>query len=341
MRRQLSNFEALFFEDHVGHIAEDEVRLLAEGLLQKVNYYHFLYPIAQLFLWSCSQPAVEVVLGMLSSVLVCCVLLGLFYKANYPETPWMWRRSQPGSVSFLDEEATLTTDGVLPEAAETAEPAAGASEAAEAAVEVHAMQSEAVASQERETLPLAERVEEPLHPCAVPEEASPRPPQEASGASPNLPVAPEAPQAIHPGVATKVAPPLPPAQVESSSAEVTGAQGHPPPQPEVPPEVVDATEEVCGGGFGVADVPPTEKGYTICGECLQRAEVAAQGYHREVLVQEAQALAAQHVESWTASVLLLQHALAEAGLESDLRLPVGKTIHEEEAEPGSEERAWK
>lgn len=81
MRRQLSNFEALFFEDHVGHIAEDEVRLLAEGLLQKVNYYHFLYPIAQLFLW----------LGMLSSVLVCCVLLGLFYKANYPETPWMWR----------------------------------------------------------------------------------------------------------------------------------------------------------------------------------------------------------------------------------------------------------
>ncbi|CAK9024371.1 unnamed protein product [Durusdinium trenchii] len=247
-----------------------------------------------------------------------------------------------GCGSSTTKEATLTTDGVLPEAAETAEPAAGASEAAEAAVEVHAMQSEAVASQER--------VEEPLHPCAVPEEASPRPPQEASGASPNLPVAPEAPQAIHPGVATKVAPPLPPAQVESSSAEVTGAQGHPPPQPEVPPEVVDATEEVCGGGFGVADVPPTEKGYTICGghgqaeedeiarsaasmaiaECLQRAEVAAQGYHREVLVQEAQALAAQHVESWTASVLLLQHALAEAGLESDLRLPVGKTIHEEE-----------
>lgn len=133
-----------------------------------------------------------------------------------------------GCGSSTTKEATLTTDGVLPEAAETAEPAAGASEAAEAAVEVHAMQSEAVASQER--------VEEPLHPCAVPEEASPRPPQ----------------------------------------------------------------------------------------------EVAAQGYHREVLVQEAQALAAQHVESWTASVLLLQHALAEAGLESDLRLPVGKTIHEEE-----------
>ena len=81
MRRQLSNFEALFFEENVGHIAEDEVRLLAEGLLQKVNYYHFLYPIAQLFLWC----------GMLSSVLVCCVLLGLYYKANYPETPWMWR----------------------------------------------------------------------------------------------------------------------------------------------------------------------------------------------------------------------------------------------------------
>eukprot|EP00435_Cladocopium_sp_Y103_P065758 s8_g27.t1 len=80
-RRQLSNFEALFFEENVGHIAEDEVRLLAEGLLQKVNYYHFLYPIAQLFLWC----------GMLSSVLVCCVLLGLYYKANYPETPWMWR----------------------------------------------------------------------------------------------------------------------------------------------------------------------------------------------------------------------------------------------------------
>lgn len=81
MKRQLSNFEALFFEENVGHIAEDEVRLLAEGLLQKVNYYHFLYPIAQLFLWC----------GMLSSVLVCCVLLGLYYKANYPETPWMWR----------------------------------------------------------------------------------------------------------------------------------------------------------------------------------------------------------------------------------------------------------
>ncbi|CAE8581283.1 unnamed protein product [Polarella glacialis] len=78
LKRQLGT---LMSADHVGHIAEDEVRLIAEGLLQKVNHYHTLYPIAQLFLW----------LGMLSSVLLCSVLLGLYYQANYPNTPWMWR----------------------------------------------------------------------------------------------------------------------------------------------------------------------------------------------------------------------------------------------------------
>jgi len=57
------------------------VRLIAEGLLQKVNHYHTLYPWAQLFLW----------MGMLCSVLTCSVLLGLFYNANYPGVPWMWR----------------------------------------------------------------------------------------------------------------------------------------------------------------------------------------------------------------------------------------------------------
>ncbi|CAE7232647.1 unnamed protein product [Symbiodinium natans] len=81
MAVQFGNFYTFFYEDTVGRIAEDEVKLIAEGLLQKVNHYHFLYPIAQLFLW----------LGMLSSVLVCCVLLGLYYQANYPNTPAMWR----------------------------------------------------------------------------------------------------------------------------------------------------------------------------------------------------------------------------------------------------------
>lgn len=71
----------LVTQDRVGHIAEREVQLIAEGLLERVNYYHTLYPIAQLFLW----------LGMLSSVLVCSVLLGLYFAANFPETQWMWR----------------------------------------------------------------------------------------------------------------------------------------------------------------------------------------------------------------------------------------------------------
>lgn len=81
LQKQFGNFYTFFYEDTVGRIAEDEVKLIAEGLLQKVNHYHFLYPIAQLFLW----------LGMLSSVMVCCVLLGLYYQANYPNTPAMWR----------------------------------------------------------------------------------------------------------------------------------------------------------------------------------------------------------------------------------------------------------
>ncbi|CAE7778157.1 unnamed protein product [Symbiodinium pilosum] len=97
-RRQFGNFSTFFYDDTVGRIAEDEVKLIAEGLLQKVNHYHFLYPIAQLFLW----------LGMLSSVMVCCVLLGLYYQANYPNTPAMWRCYSSilavcavGSVIFL------------------------------------------------------------------------------------------------------------------------------------------------------------------------------------------------------------------------------------------------
>jgi len=80
-KRVLSHQFGLLFSDDVGRVAEDEVRLIAEGLLQKVNHYHTLYPVAQLFLW----------LGMLSSVLVCSVLLGLYFAANFPETPWMWR----------------------------------------------------------------------------------------------------------------------------------------------------------------------------------------------------------------------------------------------------------
>jgi len=74
-------FMSLVSPEVVGRIAEDEIVLLAEGLLQKVNHYHKLYPIAQLFLW----------LGMLCSVLVCSVLLGLYFVANFPSTPWMWR----------------------------------------------------------------------------------------------------------------------------------------------------------------------------------------------------------------------------------------------------------
>lgn len=52
-------------------------------------------------------------------------------------------------------------------------------------------------------------------------------------------------------------------------------------------------------------------------ECLQRAQLAAEGYRKQVEMEEVQCVAAQHVESWTASVLVLQNALAEAGMSTE------------------------
>merc|ERR1712136_152090 len=50
-------------------------------LLKNLTQYHFYYPLAQIFLW----------LGMCSSLLVCSVLLGLYFSDTYPETPLMWK----------------------------------------------------------------------------------------------------------------------------------------------------------------------------------------------------------------------------------------------------------
>lgn len=78
IRKRLTAF---FEDDHIGHVVEADVREIAEGLQQKVKYYKWLYDIAQVFLW----------LGMICAVVTCSVLLGLFFRANYPETVWVWR----------------------------------------------------------------------------------------------------------------------------------------------------------------------------------------------------------------------------------------------------------
>jgi len=70
--------------------AEPEVQTLTladilnwgeKELLKNLTQYHFYYPLAQIFLW----------LGMCSSLLVCSVLLGLYFSDTYPETPLMWK----------------------------------------------------------------------------------------------------------------------------------------------------------------------------------------------------------------------------------------------------------
>jgi len=60
-------------------------------------------------------------------------------------------------------------------------------------------------------------------------------------------------------------------------------------------------------------------------QCLQNAEVAAHEYN--INLEEAQCVAAQHVESWTASILLLQQALAEAGVPTDASMPTRTIDH--------------
>eukprot|EP00927_Polykrikos_kofoidii_P017066 TRINITY_DN17749_c0_g2_i1.p1 TRINITY_DN17749_c0_g2~~TRINITY_DN17749_c0_g2_i1.p1 ORF type:complete len:539 (+),score=84.38 TRINITY_DN17749_c0_g2_i1:109-1725(+) len=89
---------SLFFSDRVGQIADSDLPVIADSLLQKVTHYHRLYPIAQMCLW----------MGIVCSVLTNCLLLGLYFKANFPTTVWMWRfysgilgLCAVGSVVFL------------------------------------------------------------------------------------------------------------------------------------------------------------------------------------------------------------------------------------------------
>lgn len=68
---------ATYAFDHLSLI----LRIGQKELLKQVTYYHFYYPMAQFFLW----------IGMTCALLVCCILLGLYFSDTFPSTPWMWR----------------------------------------------------------------------------------------------------------------------------------------------------------------------------------------------------------------------------------------------------------
>lgn len=70
-----------FLDDPSCAIAEEQVLMLAHNVIHGIQHYKELYPIAQGFLWS----------GMVCSVLTTSILLGLYFQANYPETPMMWK----------------------------------------------------------------------------------------------------------------------------------------------------------------------------------------------------------------------------------------------------------
>mmetsp|Transcript_133939 Transcript_133939/g.303785 ORF Transcript_133939/g.303785 Transcript_133939/m.303785 type:complete len:384 (+) Transcript_133939:36-1187(+) len=66
--------------------------------LGEVHSLQRYYPAAVFLLW----------LGMVDSCLVCCVLLGLYFQKQFPNTPWMWRAysgillaAACGSTAFL------------------------------------------------------------------------------------------------------------------------------------------------------------------------------------------------------------------------------------------------
>jgi len=61
--------------------AEMEVPIVAQGLLDKVKYYHHFYPITQLLLW----------LGVLNAVMSALTLMGLIMSESYPSVPAVWR----------------------------------------------------------------------------------------------------------------------------------------------------------------------------------------------------------------------------------------------------------
>lgn len=67
-------------DDKVDHIREPELRMIATGLLQRVEYYHKYLPWAKLCLW----------LGICSNLLLCAVLLGLYLQEEYASLPMMW-----------------------------------------------------------------------------------------------------------------------------------------------------------------------------------------------------------------------------------------------------------
>mmetsp|Transcript_114913 Transcript_114913/g.245337 ORF Transcript_114913/g.245337 Transcript_114913/m.245337 type:complete len:338 (-) Transcript_114913:100-1113(-) len=71
-------------DDYVVNRYRDDsvlVKHLAQSLLQKVHWYHLLYPVAQMLLW----------IGMLSAVLLSGVMFGLIHRVHLPDMPWVWR----------------------------------------------------------------------------------------------------------------------------------------------------------------------------------------------------------------------------------------------------------
>eukprot|EP00428_Durinskia_dybowskii_P010985 CAMPEP_0170221798 /NCGR_PEP_ID=MMETSP0116_2-20130129/10588_1 /TAXON_ID=400756 /ORGANISM="Durinskia baltica, Strain CSIRO CS-38" /LENGTH=317 /DNA_ID=CAMNT_0010472479 /DNA_START=119 /DNA_END=1069 /DNA_ORIENTATION=+ len=63
---------------------ESDARLvadLAHGLIQRVQYFHYLYPIAQLLIF----------FGLICSVLLCSCMSGIIFCHHYPNSPWVWR----------------------------------------------------------------------------------------------------------------------------------------------------------------------------------------------------------------------------------------------------------
>eukprot|EP00929_Paragymnodinium_shiwhaense_P006983 TRINITY_DN110938_c0_g1_i1.p1 TRINITY_DN110938_c0_g1~~TRINITY_DN110938_c0_g1_i1.p1 ORF type:complete len:582 (-),score=67.03 TRINITY_DN110938_c0_g1_i1:148-1893(-) len=61
-----------------------------KDLLYRMKYYHFYLVLAHLFLW----------LGMLSAIFTCAILLGVYMKENFPNTPMMWQAyTYPVAVS--------------------------------------------------------------------------------------------------------------------------------------------------------------------------------------------------------------------------------------------------